>query len=170
MNIQVHETNREHPKTVRQALELAELTRELSNCCLDKETKMCRSFGINSADGRVIASMLREKLTTSSAIAQQLGIGNSRITPLIDRLVKKGMVVRTECDDDRRVRRLELTSEGREVARNLMAFEASLHRRLLEHFPERERERLLSTLKSLRGAMNEIRQSIDKQTDSEFQL
>ncbi len=161
MNIQVSETKIANRKTTKQAQELAALTRALSHCCLDKEERICRTFGLHSADGRVLAALLCENVATSSAIAARLGIGNSRVTPLIDRLAKKGLVSRTEAGQDRRVRKLELTDAGRSVATKLHDFETELHENLLSRFPTAKRKELLDTLIELRAAMDSVRSSIE---------
>ena len=162
-----HTMNSQRPKTSRmrhpggpQARELAALTRELSRCCLDKEERICRTFGLHAAEGRVLAAIHGEQLHTASELADRLRIGNSRLTPLIDRLAKKGLLTRAESGDDRRVRRLELTESGLSVAQRMQTFETHLHQQLLAKFPAGERPVLMDTLQHLKAAMDEIRTSI----------
>jgi len=161
MNIQAQETKKTDRTKSKQAQELATLTRALSHCCLDKEERICQTFGLHSADGRVLAAMLRENVITPSEVAEHLGIGNSRVTPLIDRLAKKGLVSRTESGQDRRVKQLTLTEAGRTVAERLHEFETELHENLLGHFPPAKRKDLLDSLHELRAAMDSVRSSIE---------
>jgi len=145
----------------KQAQELATLTRALSHCCLDKEERICQSFGLHAADGRVLAAMQRDNVATPSEVAEHLGIGNSRVTPLIDRLAKKGLVLRTESGQDRRVKQLILTEAGRAIAGRLQKYETELHESLLGHFPAAKRKFLLDSLHELRAAMDSVRRSIE---------
>lgn len=160
MNNQHPKTKKRIAKTELQAADLASLTRALSHCCLDKEERICKSFGLHASDGRVLAAMLQEEFVTPSEVAERLGIGNSRVTPLIDRLLKKGLVTRTEGEHDRRTKRVGLTAEGRAIASSLREFEVNLHRLLLSQFPASRRTELLNSLHELRDAMDEIRQGI----------
>ncbi len=162
MNSQHPKPTKPKSKSNKQARELSALTRALSHCCLDKEERICKSFGLHAAGGRVLATVLREGSITPSEVADRLGIGNSRVTPIIDGLLRKGLVIRTEGVDDRRTRRVSLTERGREIAISLQDFETDLHQRLLGHFPVARRKELLESLRELREAMDEIRQSILK--------
>lgn len=160
MNNQGREIKKLPARKVAQARELSALTRELSHCCIEKEERICRSFDLHSADGRLLAAMLNEQITTSSGLAARLGIGNSRITPIIDRLVAKGLVARTGFQSDRRVRTVELTEQGRAIAIQMRDFETELHLKLLGYIPSTERAGLLTTLHHLKNAMDEVKDSI----------
>lgn len=160
MNIQAQETKNMSSRKSNQAQELATLTRALSHCCLDKEEKICQSFGLHAADGRVLAAMQRDNVATPSEVAEHLGIGHSRVTPLIDRLAKKGLVLRTESGQDRRVKQLILTEDGRAIAKRLQEFEIELHQNLLGHFQPAKRRFLLDSLHELQAAMESVRRSI----------
>jgi len=52
---------------------------------------------------------------TVSQVAEGLGVSLSAVTALVDRLCKAGMVERHRSEEDRRVVRLEITEEGRQV-------------------------------------------------------
>jgi DNA-binding MarR family transcriptional regulator len=48
-----------------------------------------------------------------SDIGRQLGVSNAAASQMIDRMVQQGLLERTECAGDRRVRQLSLTGKGR---------------------------------------------------------
>lgn len=52
-------------------------------------------------------------------IAQNLGVGLGTVTGIVDRLVGHGLVSRHEDPNDRRVRRIELTAEGRALVEEI---------------------------------------------------
>ena len=53
-------------------------------------------------------------------LAGELGCDNSNVTGLVDRLAARGLVARRESADDRRVRHVVLTGEGRRMRRRLL--------------------------------------------------
>lgn len=60
-------------------------------------------------------------------LADALGCDKTNVTGLVDRATKRGLVVRSEDDNDRRVKRVDLTDEGRSlVARFHEALKARL--------------------------------------------
>ena len=50
-----------------------------------------------------------------SDIGRQLGVTNAAASQMIERMVQQGLLERTECADDRRIRQVSLTSKGREL-------------------------------------------------------
>jgi DNA-binding MarR family transcriptional regulator len=59
--------------------------------------------------------------TTVTALAETLGVSNASASRAADGLVKKKLATRVEDPEDRRVRRLELTARGRELADRIVS-------------------------------------------------
>jgi DNA-binding MarR family transcriptional regulator len=59
--------------------------------------------------------------STVKQVAERLGLSLASASRAVDELVKRGLATRVEDADDRRVRRVSLTSDGQEVADELMA-------------------------------------------------
>lgn len=59
-------------------------------------------------------------------IAAHLGVGQSAVTPLVDRLEAQGLVQRRRSAEDRRVWRVELTAKGEEI----VAAEAKIYQQV----------------------------------------
>lgn len=142
-----------------QAEVLAQLTRDLAQCCVAKEIEIFSRFGLSTSEGNALLA-IAEGATTPSALAQELGVVRSRITPLVQHLVDQEFLERSESTVDRRARELSLTSKGRQVARDAVQFRLSFHRQLLERFDQRERDQLFTTLGRLHEQMTEIRKGI----------
>jgi DNA-binding MarR family transcriptional regulator len=86
---------------------------------------------------------------TSSEIADSFCIGKSSVTAIINRLVEKQYVTRTNDPDDRRVTYLSLTEQG-EVIKD--ALQDRIHRLIasfLIHFKGEEAENFLATYEKL---------------------
>ena len=140
-----------------QALELARLTRDLSRCCRAKEEELLEKFGLTSSEGRVLLCLADHAMETASSIAEQLSVSRGRLSPLVENLVQKGLVTRTESAADRRSNTLELTVRGKDIAQAVTAYQVEFHENLLAHFRPEERTHILSMLDRLRNAIEELR-------------
>lgn len=67
---------------------------------------------------------------TGGQIAERLGISPAAASRAIDSMIQKGLATRSECADDRRVRLLEATPEGIELAAGI----ANLRKAQIEQF------------------------------------
>jgi DNA-binding MarR family transcriptional regulator len=149
-----------------QANALASLTGELAQCCMAKEVEIFRRFHLSTSEGHVLMAVASGVLTPS-ALAAQLGVVRSRVTPLVQGMVTRGFLQRTESREDRRMRDLKLTREGEHVVRDAMQFRLSFHTRLLGKFDREARAHLLETLAQLHTKMIELRQGLTSQTHNE---
>ena len=68
---------------------------------------------------------------SSRELAALLGVGASAVTPLVDRLVEHGFVVRHEDERDRRVARLHATETGSAMLEQLLAGKGDILRQAL---------------------------------------
>ena len=91
-----------------------------------------------------------EKHAHPVAIAARLGTDGAGMTRLIDRLEKKGLVVRLTGEGDRRLVVVELTDTGKAIAQRSAPSFQIVNRRLLEGFSETEVVQLRSLLGRLR--------------------
>ncbi|HEY1853361.1 MAG TPA: MarR family transcriptional regulator [Solirubrobacterales bacterium] len=98
-------------------------------------------------------------------LAERLGASTPAISRAVDDLVKKGLVTRVEDPDDRRARRIELTTKGRDVVdrivtvrlKGVTAFAASLsatQRRKLDAAVDAlmDRDDIAKTYQHLKGS------------------
>lgn len=82
-------------------------------------------------------------------IGEHLGVTSAAASQMLDRLVDQGLVLRTEDQHDRRVKRIELTAKGQEV------FEAGIQARqgwldeLAETLSSEEKQPITAALKIL---------------------
>jgi DNA-binding MarR family transcriptional regulator len=143
-----------------QADHLSRLTRELARCCQAKDEQIFGQFGLSSAEGRVLLCVAEGGKATPSAVAEQLHLGRSRLTPLVASLVRKGFLTHTEPVQDRRVRALALTGSGQKTAQEVLNFQISFHEELLRNFDVDERRQLLEVLDHLHEVIEISREKI----------
>jgi len=136
---------------------LAGLTRSLAQCCVSKEIEIFTRYGLSASEGHLLLAVSDAGAIAPSIVAERLGVGRSRLTPLSQNLVEKGFLMRSESVSDRRMRDLTLTPDGKRIAQEAAEFRINFHARLLESFPDPARERLFETLSMLYDRMTVLR-------------
>jgi DNA-binding MarR family transcriptional regulator len=142
--------------------QLADLTHDLSRCCMAKDNETFRRFGLSIAEGQFLFAVAEHGSALPSALADELGIVRSRATPLSQSLIEKGYLMRRDSTEDRRMKSLSLTTQGKRIAREAADFRRRFHARLLESFAESDRSRVLGVLAELHGKMTAIRQEMNQ--------
>jgi MarR family transcriptional regulator, organic hydroperoxide resistance regulator len=79
---------------------------------------IARELGLRPASFGTLRALGEPR--TMSEIATVLHCDNSNVTGVVDGLEERGLVVRTPSTDDRRVKLIALTAEGRRVRARLM--------------------------------------------------
>ena len=82
-------------------------------------------------------------------IAEQLGIGQSAVTPIVDRLEGRGLARRSRSEADRRVWLVELTTEGEHAFAEDTALYRQVAAAMLEPLDAVERETLAVLLEKI---------------------
>jgi DNA-binding MarR family transcriptional regulator len=88
----------------------------------------------------------REGKTVMSDFAKGIGVPLSTATRIVNRLVKKGIVVRQRSDMDRRIVEVDLSQIGYEYKAKFLAKRMKLTQKLLAPLSDVERETLLSLM------------------------
>ena len=83
---------------------------------------------------------------TPARISLELGIDAAAVTRLCDRLVKKGILQRRPCTQDRRVCFLDLTAKAKDLFPKLSNACGAINEQLLSQFNEQEIEQLHESL------------------------
>ncbi|MDQ2832412.1 MAG: MarR family transcriptional regulator [Acidobacteriota bacterium] len=77
--------------------------------------------GLGISDFAVLEVLLHKGPLTISAIGEKVLLASASMTSAIDRLEKRGLVRRTHCSSDRRIRLVELTEGGRSLIEEIFA-------------------------------------------------
>ena len=83
---------------------------------------------------------------SQQAIGGRLGIPASRMVAFVDALEERGLLERRPKPDDRRVRALYLTDDGRKLLASAFTLASDLERHLCAQLNDAEREQLLDSL------------------------
>ncbi|MFT5533082.1 MAG: DNA-binding MarR family transcriptional regulator [Burkholderiaceae bacterium] len=79
------------------------------------------SHGITHAQGGILLMLMSGHFDTASQLARELYIDAAAMTRMVDRLVKRSLVIRLPSGADRRTLMLQLTAEGSALAEQLPA-------------------------------------------------
>ncbi len=97
----------------------------------------------------VVLRELFENAMPPSLMAGKLGMTRGAITKLADRLIAKGLVVRTARDDDRRYQSLAITDAGRALVPDLAGLADANDAHFFGHLSGTDRAELLRLLTGL---------------------
>ncbi len=99
-----------------------------------------------------VCAALFEGARSMKELSLELGVSQSAVTQLADRLEASGMVTRGPLGDDRRVRNLELTERARELMQIREDRRIERIMQILKRIPGPRREAVLACLTSLKDA------------------
>ncbi len=97
----------------------------------------------------VLLALLNMRQTSMNQLALTLGISKANTTGLIDRLVKKRLVMRTRSPRDRRVVLVQLTQSGVKAAEQLAKLNRQGLVRMMRRVPERNLKVFIETLEQM---------------------
>lgn len=100
----------------------------------------------------VLTALDETPVRTQAALAEAIGADKSRIIGTLDELQDTGLIDRTPDPDDRRVRLLSITTQGRRVRRAVRRDIRVREDRLLAKLPAKDREAFLRVLQQLHAA------------------
>ena len=105
--------------------------------------------GLGDSDFRVLEALLHKGPLPVNTIGPKVWLTPGSISIAVDRLVRKGLVVRKEQTDDRRVRRVELTRKGRALIAATFREHAAAMENVVKVLSKKDRTTLLRFLKKL---------------------
>jgi DNA-binding MarR family transcriptional regulator len=139
----------------------------MSAVVTDELLRVIRLFGIYERDavccgtvtvGQCVAlQVLRDGAQDNASLAARLGLSPSATTRLVDGLVKRGWVQRSQSEADRRQVQIGLTSAGRDEAGRLRGLTESAVDAVMAEVPEAERAGVERSLRVLGVAMERAR-------------
>ncbi|HMJ60598.1 MAG TPA: MarR family transcriptional regulator [Bryobacteraceae bacterium] len=111
------------------------------------------SLGMGLSDFGVLEALLHKGPLAVHELGAKVLLTSGSITTAIDRLERKGLVVRGNDPQDRRARIIRLTAPGRKVIRGAFADHERAMEQAVSHLKDKDRATLLRLLRQLgRGA------------------
>ncbi|MFL9868036.1 MarR family transcriptional regulator [Paraburkholderia fungorum] len=116
------------------------------NVLVERTDRAVKPLGLTAQQIGVILMLSSQRANTPFELSRVMSYDSGSMTRLLDRLEKKGFIVRTRSDADRRMVKLELTPQGHEAARQLPSLGAAVLNEQLRGFSAAEHATLLSLL------------------------
>ena len=108
-----------------------------------------RRRGVSVPVWRVLASLSGSKGETVTGLAEVCLLQQPTMTKLLDRMVRDGLVTRSQDARDRRVVRVALTPKGETLAEELIRAARQHEATILARFPEMEAMNVKALLRSV---------------------
>jgi MarR family 2-MHQ and catechol resistance regulon transcriptional repressor len=97
----------------RQAMRLYIALTRTYKAVLEKDQRNIRGYGLNASEFGVLELLYNKGPHPLQQIGDKILITSGTITYVIDKLTKKGLLIRRPCDMDRRIIYAELTEVGK---------------------------------------------------------
>jgi DNA-binding MarR family transcriptional regulator len=104
------------------------------------------ALGLDPRHVALLRLVSAEEGRSQQALGEQLHLPPSRMVSLVDELEERHLLERRPAPDDRRVRALYLTDEGRTTLTTVMRASAEHEAQMIEGLEETEREQLIKLL------------------------
>lgn len=145
--------------------EIIELQRKVDRARRQYGLDAWMSLRLTIAQLKSMFFIINQRSTTSGKLATALGVTPANTTGIIDRLVKQGLVSRTEDTQDRRMLLLKVTGKGEELVANLRKRRRDYMSKVLAGLSGDElatlAQGLTSLLKAVRAHEGEIKDEHD---------
>jgi DNA-binding MarR family transcriptional regulator len=158
----MNEIELHNPKktTEYEASRMKNLIEEISFCCQERVSYQSKKFELTPAELRSLLLFKDERYLTVTALAQKLEVSKSRVTKILDGLLKKKMVHRIDDPEDARIKLISLTPAGQKKAKEIDGFMTDLHHHLVLTLKPEDRKSVLASLEMLRASMEVVKERL----------
>jgi DNA-binding MarR family transcriptional regulator len=137
------------------------LVNRLYQCCQERMQYQSDRFDLPDAELRCLLLFGEERYLTPKGIAQKMNVVKSRISKIVDGLMKKGLVQRIKDPEDSRIHLLSLTPDGQRKINDIRYFMDDVHHQVLLRIPSEQRKLLLIDLDLLKSSMEAVKDMMD---------
>ncbi len=135
------------------ATRLADLTFTLLANCQEKENRLAEQYGLTQAEFRCLRLFGAEECLNNKHIAERMKLSPSRLTRIIDGLVKKSYIVREIDFNDRRNMRVSLSDRGKLLVKKLNQAYIDIHSEILQDIDDEQHKPLINAMTNLLSAL-----------------
>ena len=133
----------------KQAETLADLTLGLVGCCQRKQERIAERAHLSLSEFKCLRAFRNDSELSVKDIAHRMSLTSSRLTRIIDGLVKKRYVTRHIDPHDRRIINVRLTKQGETISRKVTNDCTHVYEQVLEHIDPKDHDRIISAVDQL---------------------
>jgi DNA-binding MarR family transcriptional regulator len=134
------------------------LIAKLFQCCQERMQYQCDRFQLPDAEFRCLVLFGDERYLTAKSIAHKMNVVKSRVSKIIDGLIKKNLIQGIADPEDSRVKLLSLTSEGQKKLNEIKQFMEDVHGQVLSQMAPDQRKAMLTNLDILKASMEAVKE------------
>jgi len=149
------------------ARKMADLTFRLLDQCQAKQEKIAENLGLTVAEFRILRAFEGSRTLPMGELTRRAELSSSRMTRILDGMVRKEIVTRQAAADDRRVIDVMLTERGLAIQRMLSDRHVRTHEEILHHLPPGTGPSVIVALEKLGEALKEWQDDADESADGE---
>lgn len=115
-----------------------------------------KKFGLGQSEHDVLACARRQAspyVATPSLLLEEVRITSGALTTCVNRLISKGLVIRTRSLSDTRSKPVQLTEKGQVLIDQVTEFRFGLARTILQSFSAQDKVLLRELLLKVQGAL-----------------
>jgi DNA-binding MarR family transcriptional regulator len=120
---------------------------------IDRSNKL--HFGVTLTQAYVIGILYAKQTMSMNELSQELGVAISTLTRIVDVLVRNNWVARKASKEDRRKVCIELTENGRNLAKKLNIYTEKFWANVLQAVPDQHMSALFENIKLLNKALDQ---------------
>ena len=109
---------------------------------------ICDDLGLTPMQGHALRSLDPDRPSPMSVLADMLICDASNVTAIVDKLESRGLIVRQGAENDRRIKMLAVTPQGREIRERLCA-RAAEPPAAVESMPAAARRQMADVLRAI---------------------
>lgn len=137
-----------------------ELITKLFQCCQERMQSQCERFQLPDAELRCLGLFGEERYLTAKGIALKMNVVKSRVSKIIDGLIRKGFIQSIKDPEDSRVSLLSLTPSGQQKLSEVSIYLKELHHQVLSQMAPDQRQAMLTNLDILKASMEAVKASM----------
>ena len=136
-----------------EAVQLADLTFKLLANCQEKEARLAEQQGLTQAEFRCLRLFGTEESSNNKQIAKRMNLSPSRLTRIIDGLVRKNYLIREIDPNDRRNMKVTLSRQGILIVQQLNNAYVNIHKEILTDIDQVQHKPLITAMTHLLSAL-----------------
>jgi len=134
------------------------LVTKLFQCCQERAQYQCERFQLPDAELRCLILFGEERYLTSKGIAYKMNVVKSRVTKIVNGLVKKKFIQRIPDPEDSRIILLSLTIDGQKKLNKINEFYNFVNHQVLLQMEPEQRKTMLTNLDILKASMESVKE------------
>jgi len=136
-----------------QLKQFQDLITKLFQCCQERMQYQTERFQLPDAELRCLLLFSDNRYLTPKDIAKKMNVVKSRVTRIIDGLIKKNFIQRIKDPEDSRISLLSLTPNGQKKLNEINGFLNDVHLEVLSQMEPEQRKTMLTNLEILKASL-----------------